>query len=128
MIRAYFRNFFIMNICSLITVRFSFGFQKFFIVDACTIKFFFNTVAGFIPNIIIFFNNSPSSINKFMSFNFKTTRLYNIFIHLLYLIKKIILHNESLFSLKSEFFNKFTASLLVIPRLYINNQHNEYLK
>ena len=123
MIRAYFRNLFIMNICSLITVKFSFGFQKFLIVDGCAIKFFFNTIAGFIPNIIIFFNNSPSSINKFMSFNFKTTRRYN-----LYMIKKIILYNESLFPLKSAFFNKFMASLLVIPPLYNDNQHNEYLK
>ena len=53
MIRACFMYFSNMEICSLITVRSYFGFQKFFIVYG--FKFFFNTIADFIINKIIFF-------------------------------------------------------------------------
>ena len=55
----------VMKICSFITVRFHFGFRKLFIVDVFTIKFFFNTIADYIPNISMVFNNSSSSIKKF---------------------------------------------------------------
>ena len=54
-----------MKICSFITIRFYFGFRKLFIVDVFTIKFFFNTIADYIPNISMVFNNSSSSIKKF---------------------------------------------------------------
>ena len=54
-IRAYFRDFFIMKILSFITGRFYFDFQNFFIVDGFAIKFFSHAIAEFIPNIILFF-------------------------------------------------------------------------
>ena len=59
------RHLFVMKICSFITVRFQFGFRKLFIVDVFTFKFFFNTIADYIPNISMFFNNSSSSIKKY---------------------------------------------------------------
>ena len=45
---------FIMKTCSLITVRFYFGFQKFVMVDRFATKFFFNTIADSISNIIMY--------------------------------------------------------------------------
>ena len=54
-----------MKVSSLINLRFYFGFQDFFIVAGFNIKFFFNTVAEFIPNIIIFLQQIKSLTKKF---------------------------------------------------------------
>ena len=60
-----FRNFFILKICSFMTLRFYFSFQIFFIIDRFAIKFFSNISNDFISNSIIF-NKSSSSIKKYM--------------------------------------------------------------
>ena len=46
------------------TLQIYFGFKKFFIVDEFAKKINFNAIAYFIPNILIFFNKSSSSILK----------------------------------------------------------------
>ena len=55
--KACFRNFFIVKICCLITVRFYFAFQKTFILDRFVIKFFFDNRTVLIWNSIVFFQS-----------------------------------------------------------------------
>ena len=53
MISVHLRNFLIVKICNFIIIRFYFGFQKLFIVDRFSIKFFFNISAQLISNNVI---------------------------------------------------------------------------
>ena len=53
MIRVYIRNFFIVKICNFITMRFYFGFLKFFIVDRFIMKFFFDMSVDYYIYIIV---------------------------------------------------------------------------
>ena len=50
MIRLHLRNFFIVEICTFITMRFYFGFQNTFVIDRLAIKLFFYTGTDFIFN------------------------------------------------------------------------------
>ena len=54
-----------MKICSLITIQRYFGFQEIFMVDGFAVKSFY-AIADIIPNIIVFLNNSSSSIEKYI--------------------------------------------------------------
>ena len=53
--RVCFKYLLIIKTCSLITIRFYFVFQKFFIVDGLAVMFLFNSIAHFISDIFIFF-------------------------------------------------------------------------
>ena len=65
MIRVHLRNFIFMKICSFITIRFYFDFEKFFTVGRFAIKLFLNISADFIQNSIIFSNMSYKIIHPF---------------------------------------------------------------
>ena len=65
-----------MKNCSHITTKFYFGSQKFFIVGRVAIQFFLRTNIEFIPDIIMFSDNSSLSIKKILPFSMNIMNFY----------------------------------------------------